>query len=77
MTKSAYAPAFASEFQIGTASTLKVPKFQAKVACVSALPNHSIVEMLSPLARCVIHLNNFYVTFWPLIRVGPATGMGN
>jgi hypothetical protein len=51
MTKSAYAPAFAVEFQIGTASTLKVPKFQAKVAFVGEFPNNSIVEMLLPL-RC-------------------------
>jgi hypothetical protein len=53
MTKSAYAPAFAVEFQTGTASTLKVPKFQAKVAFVGELPNNSIVEMLSPLAAAL------------------------
>jgi hypothetical protein len=34
----------------GTASPSEVPQFQAKVAFVGQLPNHSIVEMLLPAA---------------------------
>jgi hypothetical protein len=77
MTKSAYAPPFAGEFHIGTASTLKVPKFQAKVAGVGGLPNHSIVELLSPLARCVIHLNNSTLHFDLSSRSDPRQAWGN
>jgi hypothetical protein len=45
-----------------------VPKFQAKVAFVGELPNHSIAEMLCPLARCVVLVNNCSAKFWPVIR---------
>ena len=46
-------------------------KFQAKVAFVNELPIHSIVEMLCPLARCDVHVNDYYVKFRPVIQVGP------
>ena len=48
---------------------LEVPKFQAKVAFISELPNHPIVEMLCPLARCNVLVNDYYVKFRPVDQV--------
>ena len=75
MTKSAFAAVCAAEFAISAiASTWK---FQAKVAFVSELPNHLIVEMLCPLARCAVLVDDYYVKFRPVDQVERLVGISN
>jgi pimeloyl-ACP methyl ester carboxylesterase len=48
---------------------------ESVLAFVDELPNHSIVEMLCPLARCAVLVNNCYVKFRPVIQVGPSVSI--
>ena len=72
---SACAAAFAAEFPIsGNASSWK---FQAKVAFGNELPNHPIVEMLCPPARCAVLVDDYYVKIRPVGQVERLVGISN
>jgi hypothetical protein len=75
MTKSAFAAVCAAEF--ASPEIASACKFQAKVAFISELPNHPIVEMLCPLARCNVLVNDYYVKFRPVDQVERSVGISN
>jgi|SRR5271165_318235 len=75
MTKSAFAAVCAAEFAISEIASAW--KFQAKVAFVSELPNHPIVEVLCPLARCAVLVDDYYVKFRPVDQVEPLVGISD
>ena len=56
---------------------LEAPEFQAKVAFISELPNHPIVEMLCPLSRCNVLVNDYYVKLRPVDQVERSVAISN
>jgi hypothetical protein len=64
-------------FEYAYCEHLEVPKFQAKVAFVSELPNHPIIEMLWPSARCAVLVDDYYVKFRPVDQVERLVDISN